>query len=296
VIKAQKNYHKSELAAGYLFALPWIAGFLFLQVFPLCYLAWLSLTNASINSLTIQWRGLNNFINLFKDTEFWEQVFHTLVYVFLSVPVNLIFALSLALLLHTRAPGFQVYRVVFYLPTLVTIVAVALLWKQIFNYQDGVLNTLLRSLGIQGPAWLGDYFWATPSLVLMGTWSVGGTVVIFLAGLTDVPVSMYEAADIDGAGHIRKFFTITLPVLSPVIFYNLLMAVIGSFQVFAQPLLMTNGDYNTKYLGLVIYDTAFGGMGRMGYASAQSWIMLAIVLVFVLVIKTVEKKLVFYNN
>jgi multiple sugar transport system permease protein len=294
-LKKHKKYNAREAAVGYVFAAPWLIGFLFLMVFPLGYLGYLSMTNANIQSLFTEWRGLTNFENIFKDTEFWQQTWHTLIFVFLSVPVNLIFSLFLAMLLHSKVFGVKVYRVMFYLPTLVTIVAVALLWKQILNGESGILNSFLSVFGIKGPAWLSDYFWAIPALVLMGTWSVGGTVIIFLAGLTDVPSSLYEAADIDGAGKVTKFFKITLPTLSPVIFYNLLMALIAGFQTFAQPLLMTGGNYNTKFLGYAIYYTAFT-LGRLGYAAAYGWIMLIIVLLFVLIVKFVEKRLIFYND
>jgi multiple sugar transport system permease protein len=295
--KRKSNY--KEILTGYVFASPWILSFLFLFLVPFVFLVYLSLTDARTSSIIMNFQGLKNFrnifIDIFIDRELGRQIMHTLIYVFLSVPVNMIFSLFLAMLLHTNVKGTKVFRVVFYLPTLVTIVAVALLWQYILNY-NGILNTLLKFAGIQGPDWLKNDFWALPSLVIMGTWSVGGVVVLFVAGLTDVPVTLYEAADIDGASSVSKFFKITLPMLSPIIFYNLLMAVIAAFQVFAQPMLMTQGQYNTKFLGFVIYDTAFGQGGRIGYASAQSLVLLAIVMIFVAIIKRIEKKLIFYND
>jgi len=297
--KQKKKLNIKEILTGYAFASPWILSFLFLFVFPFFFLLVLSFTDARTFSMTMEFQGLRNFrntfIDIFIDGELGMQIIHTLIYVMLSVPLNLIFALFLAKLLHAKVRGFSVFRVVFYLPTLVTIVAVALLWQNIFNY-NGVLNTFLRIFGIQGPDWLKDYFWALPSLVLMGTWSVGGVVVLFLAGLIDVPITLYEAADLDGITPVAKFFKITLPMISPIIFYNLLMAVIAGFQVFAQPMLMTQGQYNTKFLGYVIFDLAFGGRGQIGYAAALSLVLLLIVMIFVFIIKAIEKRLIFYND
>jgi multiple sugar transport system permease protein len=297
--KNKKKHDLKEILTGYAFALPWILNFLCLFVFPCGFLMYLSFTDAKTSSIAMKFLGLRNFRNIFHDIfidgELGRQIIHTVIYVMLSVPLNLAIALFLAMLLHTKVKGTQIFRVMFYLPTLVTIVAIALLWQQILNY-NGILNTVLRLFNIQGPDWLRDYFWALPSLVIMATWSIGGIVVLFLAGLIDVPTTLYEAADIDGAKPVTKFVKITLPMLSPIIFYNLLMAVIAGFQVFAQPMLMTGGAYNTKFMGYVIYDTAFGQRGQIGYASAQSLVLLVIVMVFVAIIKFIEKKLIFYND
>ena len=298
-MKLKRKHYFKEVLTAYGFAAPWILNFLLLFVFPFFFLVYLSFTDAKTTSIIMNFQGFKNFKNIlydiFIDGELGRQIIHTLIYVLSSVPINLIFALVLALLLHTNVKGTKIFRVMFYLPTLVTIVAVALLWQQILNY-NGILNTVLRVFGIQGPDWLKDYFWALPSLVIMGTWSVGGVVVLFLAGLIDIPKTLYEAADIDGAKAHTKFFRITLPMLSPVIFYNLLMAIIAGFQAFAQPMLMTQGNYNTKFMGYVIYDTAFGGRGQIGYAAALSLTLLVIVMVFVGIIKFTEKKLIFYND
>lgn len=293
------NKNLKESLTGYAFALPWILNFLLLFVFPFFFLVYLSFTDASTASITYNFVGLRNFHNIFLDIfvdgDLGMQIIHTLIFVSLSVPLNLILSLFLATLLFSKVRGVKVFRVIFYLPTLVTIVAVALLWQYIFN-ANGILNTFLGVFGIQGPDWLRDHFWALPSLVIMGTWSIGGVIVLFLAGLTDVPVTLYEAADLDGAKPVHKFFKITLPIISPIIFYNLLMAVIAGFQVFAQPMLMTGGAFNTRFLGFVIFETAFTQRGQIGYASAMALVMLVIVMVFVVIIKTIEKRLIFYND
>lgn len=293
--KNKSKGNKKEMLSGYLFALPWMLGFILLMAVPLVYLTYLSLTNASLNSMTQSFNHFANYKYIFQNSDIWISVRNTVIFVVISVPVNVIFALFLGMLLNTRVRGFKIYRVVFYLPTLVTIVAIAFLWQQILAY-DGILNKFLGIFGITGPDWLRSDYTALPALVLMGTWSVGGTVVIFLAGLTDVPVNLYEAADIDGANKVTKFIKITLPTLSPIIFYNLLMALIGAFQTFAQPDLMTSGAYNTNFLGYMIYNIGFGQRGQIGFAAMLCWLLLAVVMIFVGIMKFIEKKLIFYNN
>ena len=279
---------------GYLFAAPWLIGFVVLMAFPLFYSLYLSFTNATTTSISTQWRGISYYKTILADPVFWGSVSNTLKFVLLSVPLNLLFSLYLALLLNAKVPGRKLFRALYYIPTLVTIVAVVYLWRQLLG-SSGVINQELSWFGVSGPDWFHDYTWATPGLAIMGMWSVGGVVVIFLSALTDVPAELYEAVSVDGGGWFTKFFHVTLPMISPILFYNLLTATIAAFQVFVQPMLMTGGDYNTNYLGYSIYTTGFT-VGRQGYASAMSWIMLAIVGVFVLVIQLARKRWVFYND
>lgn len=279
---------------GYLFAAPWLIGFVVLMAFPLFYSLYLSFTNATTTSMSTQWRGISYYKTILADPVFWGSVSNTLKFVLLSVPLNLLFSLYLALLLNAKVPGRKLFRALYYIPTLVTIVAVVYLWRQLLG-SSGVINQVLSWFGVTGPDWFHDYNWATPGLAVMGMWSVGGVVVIFLSALTDVPSELYEAVSVDGGGWFTKFFRVTLPMISPILFYNLLTATIAAFQVFVQPMLMTGGDYNTNYLGYSIYTTGFT-VGRQGYASAMSWIMLAIVGVFVLVIQLARKRWAFYND
>ena len=285
---------QKEAVLGYLFAAPWIIGFVVLMAFPLFYSLYLSFTNATTTSMVTQWRGISHYKTILSDPVFWSSVKNTLKFVLLSVPLNLLFSLYLALLLNAKVPGRKLFRALYYIPTLVTIVAVVYLWRQLLG-SSGVVNQVLSWFGVQGPDWFHDYAWATPGLAIMGMWSVGGTVVIFLSSLTDVPAELYEAVSVDGGGWFRKFFHVTLPNISPILFYNLLTSTIAAFQIFVQPMLMTGGEYNTNYLGYTIYTTGFT-VGRQGYASAMSWIMLAIVGVFVLVIQLARKKWAFYND
>lgn len=292
--KRGHQYNRREAVLGYLFASPWLIGFVMLMAFPLCYSLYLSFTNATTTTMNLSWKGLDFYKVIIKDPVFWESVGNTLKFVLLSVPLNLLFSLYLALLLNAKVPGRKMFRALYYIPTLVTIVAVVFLWKQLLG-SSGVVNELLGVFGIEGPDWFHDYKWATPGLAIMGMWSVGGTVVIFLSALTDVPVELYEAVEVDGGNWFTKFFHVTLPSISPIVFYNLLTATIAAFQTFVQPMLMTSGEYNTNYLGYYIYNTGFT-VGRQGYASALSWMMLVIVGIFVIVIQAARKKWAFYND
>ena len=289
------KYNRNETIMGYLFALPWIAGFLLLTVFPFGYSIYLSMTNMSTMSVIVQFRGLQNFGTILTDPDTWLSIRNTFWYVCMSVPLCLITALLLALLLNAKVKGTKVYRALFYIPSLVSIVPVSLLFMQIFNARTGILNTFLALFGINGPAWLQNGATATPALVLMAMWGCGGLMVIFLAALTDVPVTLYEAADLDGASKLRKFFVITLPMISPMIFYNVLTNMIAAFQIFSQPMLMTGGDYNTNYYGFEIYEMAFSNQ-RLGYASAMGWILLVVILAVSGIVRLLQKKFVFYND
>lgn len=289
-----KMYNTREAVTGYIFASPWIIGFLLLTAFPLFYSLFLSFTNATTTSMNMDFKGIANYKAILSDPYFWGSLKNTVKFVCLSVPLNILFSLYLALLLNSRVKGAKVFRALYYIPTLVTIVAVVYLWLQLLG-ASGVVNQLLGVFGIEGPDWFHDYTWATPGLAVMGMWSVGGTVVVFLSSLTDTPRHLYEAVEMDGGSWWTKFFHVTLPSISPIVFYNLLTATIAAFQTFVQPMLMTGGEYNTNYLGYYIYTTGFT-VGRQGYASAISWLMMIFMGIFVAVIQLARKKWAFYND
>lgn len=289
-----KMYSTRETVAGFLFASPWILGFLLLTAFPLFYSLFLSFTNATTTSMSMSFRGLANYKAILSDPYFWSSVGNTIKFVCLSVPLNILFSLFLAMLLNSKVRGRKVFRALYYIPTLVTIVAVVYLWQQLLG-ASGVVNQFLGIFGIEGPDWFHDYTWATPGLAIMGMWSVGGTVVVFLSSLTDVPQDLYEAVAVDGGNGWTKFIHVTVPSISPIVFYNLLTATIAAFQTFVQPMLMTGGDYNTNYLGYYIYQTGFT-VGRQGYASAISWLMLLFMGVFVVAIQLARKKWAYYGD
>lgn len=292
--KRKHKYNRKEAILGYLFASPWLIGFAVLMAFPLFYSLYLSFTNATTTSMQVDMKGLEYYRIILKDPIFWDSVKNTIKFVLLSVPLNLLFSLYLAMLLNSKVRGRKFFRALYYIPTLVTIVAVVFLWRQLLG-SSGAVNHVLSWFGIEGPDWFHDYNWATPGLAVMGMWSVGGTIVVFLSALTDVPLELYEAVSVDGGNAVRKFWHVTLPSISPIVFYNLLTATIAAFQIFVQPMLMTGGEYNTNYLGYYIYQTGFT-VGRQGYASALSWLMLMIVGVFVLVIQLARRKWALYND
>ncbi len=293
-LKRETKYNRTEATAGIVFAMPWIIGFLLLTAFPFFYSVYLALTNASTSSILVEFRGIANFRAILTDPNFWRSTLYTLQYVVLSVPMALFFALVLALLLNVQLKGSKVFRTLYYIPTLVNIVSVVFLWQQLLG-PDGLFNWLLGIIGIDGPDWFRDYRFATFGLSIMGTWSVGGTVVIFLSSLIDVPKELYEAVEVDGGRAWAKFKSVTLPGISPIIFYTLLTQTIAAFQAFVQPMLMTDGAYNTNYLAYEVFTTGFT-VGRQGYAAAQSWIMMVIIGLAVVLIQAARRRWAFYGE
>jgi multiple sugar transport system permease protein len=224
--------------------------------------------------------GWDNYRGLMHDPLFWKANLNTFLYAVLALPLGLALALFLAVLLNAKIRGQAIYRTLIFLPSLIPAVASAMLWLWLFNSKLGLVNLLLKSLGIKDPpGWLSDVHWALPSLVLISFWGVGNTVVIFLAGLQDVPQELFEAADLDGANRLQAFWHVTLPSISPVIFFNLIMGIIGTLQVFVLPFIMTQGGparatyLYTEYM----YDNAFVYL-KMGYCSAMAWLQLLVVL------------------
>ena len=263
---------------GYLFLLPWLIGLVAFRLAPIVASAILSLMSWDILRPP-HFIGLKNYGDLLHDPLFWTSLGNTLYFVAGSVPLVLILALSAALLLNRPLPGIGILRTVFYLPSVTTGVAVALLWTWMFEPQYGIIDTVLGWFHIPGPPWLGSTTWAMPAIILMSAWGLGGTMVIFLAGLQGVPRHLYEAAALDGANAWRRFWNVTLPMLTPVIFFNLIIGVINSFQVFTQAYVMTGGgpaNATLVYI-LYLYQQGFSFL-HMGYASALAWILFVIVL------------------
>ncbi len=269
---------------GYLFLLPWLIGLVVFRLLSILASAGLSLMSWDLLQPP-KFVGLQNFRDLLVDNLFWTSLGNTLYYVAGSVPLVLIFALVAAFLLSRPLPIVGVLRTVYYLPSVTTGVAVALLWQWMFEPTYGVIDTMLSWVGIPGPPWLGSTTWAMPALILMSTWGIGGAMVIFLAGIKGVPTHLYEAAAIDGANGWHQFWHVTMPMLSPVIFFNLIIGVINSFQVFTQAYVMTNGgpaNATLVYI-LYLYNQGFSWL-HMGYASALAWILFVIVLLLTTII------------
>jgi multiple sugar transport system permease protein len=273
VIANRRRYRQA--LEGYLFASPWIVGFLTFTAGAMLYSVWMSFQRWNILSPP-EFVGAANYQRaLTADPLFWKCLKNTAYYSAVSVPLRLLIALLLAVLLNQQVKGLALFRTIFYLPSVVTGVATAMLWMLLLNPDVGGINFVLRSMGVaHPPGWLTDEQWAMPGLILMSLWSVGTMMVTFLAGLQSVPEELLDAGQVDGAGAWHRFRHITLPLLTPTIFFNLVISVIGSFQVFTQTYIMTGGgpaDATLTY-ALYLYRNAFEYF-KMGYASALAWIL-----------------------
>ena len=297
-----------RIGVGLLFASPWLTGFLLLTLYPTLASFYYSFT--SFNTLqSPQWVGLDNYSTLFTaDPVFWTAVGNTMYMALIGVPLGIIIALGLALLLNQHRRGVSVYRAVIYLPVVVPPVVATLTWVWILNPENGLLNQVLGFLHLPQPGWLVDPAWSKPALIILGTWAVGGTMVILLAGLQDVPAHLHEAAMIDGAGPVRRFWHVTLPMLSPVIFYNVVVGVIWSLQYFTQAYIAVGagcsggsgnclgGPLNSLlFYGVYLYQNAFQYF-KMGYAAALAWLLFAITVMATALLFRFSRRVVYYEG
>jgi multiple sugar transport system permease protein len=270
----------AEAWAPYLFLAPWFAGLIFITAGPILASAYLSFTDYSLIG-TPEWVGLENYERMAGDPRFYQALKVTFTYVAVSVPLQLAFALLLAMVLDRGLRGLSLYRSIYYLPSLLGgSVAIAILWRQIFG-ADGLVNAVLRFLGIDNPpGWISDPDFALGTLIILNVWTFGSPMVIFLAGLRQIPTMYYEAASLDGAGRVRQFLQVTLPLLSPIIFFNLVLQTINAFQTFTQAFIVSGGTGgpadSTLFYTLYLYQRGFGNFD-MGYASALAWVLLLIV-------------------
>jgi multiple sugar transport system permease protein len=285
-----------NLRDGLLYAAPWLLGMSALTILPAAMALYYSLCDYSVLNEPV-FIGAGNYADMFGDEVFAKSLWNTLAFAAMSLPLSTFLALALALLLNAPVRGRSFFRAVFFIPSLVPLVALALLWNWIFNGQYGVLNYFLSWFGIEGPNWLGDVAWAKPAIVITGLWGVGNSVVIYLAGLQDVPRALYEAATIDGAGWWGKTRHVTLPILSPAIYFNLLMGCVGVLQIFAVPYVMTSGGpaRATLFYTMYLFDNAFRYL-KMGYASSMAWIQLLIILVLTALVFWGSRRLVHYRG
>ena len=281
----------------YLAISPWLLGLLFFTGGPILASVYFSFTDWNVLSAP-RWVGLDNYVELLTvDPIFWVSLFNTAFYTVGHVPLTFAVALCAALLLNQPVPLIPFFRTVYYLPTVTAGVAVSILWLWIFNPEFGLVNYALNMVGIQGPGWLSSKEWAKPALIIMSAWGFGEAMVILLAGLQGVPVHLYEAAKIDGANPLQEFRHVTLPMLSPVMFFVLIVSIIGSFQVFTNVYVMTKGgpaDATLMYV-LQMYFKAFSDL-KMGYTSAMAWILFAIILAFTLLQFRVAQRWVYYES
>lgn len=277
----QLKYRADDQRAGYLYILPWIIGFLAFQLYPFLASFIYSFTDFSILR-PMKFVGLDNYKRMFTaDRLFWTSLKATVLYVLMAVPGKLIFALFIAMVLNMKIKFINFFRTIYYLPSILGgSVAISILWRFLFS-RNGTVNTFLNSIGIGSLDWLGSPKLALGTMGLLVVWQFGSSMVLFLAGLKNIPLELYEAARVDGAGRIKTFTKITLPMLSPVIFFNLIMQMINAFKEFNAPYLITQGGpLNSTYLyGVMLYENAFTYL-KMGYASAQSWVLFSIIMGF----------------
>lgn len=304
---------RSRLIRGLLFISPWVIGFLAFSVYPLVATAIFSLTDYSVLSRPV-FIGAGNYQDLMTDPVFWQALSNTLVFAALAVPLNTVVACFLAVLLNFNVRGRGIYRTVFFLPSLVPMVCLALVWRWLLNGELGLINMGLAPIlevinhtfgtSFLPPNWLQDALYTKPGLVLAGLWGVGHAMVIYLAGLQEAPLELYEAAEIDGAGFRQKLLHVTIPLLSPYIFFNLIMGIIGTLQIFAVPYVMMGGtagadgiagpERSMLFIATYIYQNAFE-YWNMGYACAISLIFFVIVLILTLVVVRLSERRVHYG-
>lgn len=301
VASAKKGiWHLSQRAreeiGGYLFITPWLVHLVVLLIGPMIYSLILGFIDTDILTYT-KWVGLDNYRSMFADPLWQKSMRNTVYYTFVLVPLATAGSLVLAVLLNQKVVLLSLWRTIYYLPSVISGVAVALLWVWILNRDFGIVNGALRVVGIQGPAWLQSEEWAMPALILMGLWGMGGSIIIFLAALQGVPESLYDAGKIDGAGTFRLFFHITVPMITPTLFFSLVMGIISSFQVFTSAYVMTDGGPNNATLTqvLYLYRKAFRQF-HFGYAAAMAWVLFAVIMVFTLMMVRSSALWVYYEG
>ncbi|MCB0065034.1 MAG: sugar ABC transporter permease [Caldilineaceae bacterium] len=286
----------TERRDAYIFILPWLIGFVLFTAGPMLGSLYISFTRWEIVTPST-WVGLDQYRRLFADDRFYLSLWNTAYYVFLGVPLHLALALLAALAMNMNLRGIRIFRTLYYVPSLTPAVANSILWLWIFHPQWGLANGLLQAIGLEGLYWLQDPKLAKPSFIIMSFWTIGGQMVILLAGLKGIPQQLYEAAAIDGANTWNRFWNVTLPMLTPALFFNLIIAIIGAFQVFTQAYIMTEGgpNYATLFYLLYLYRMAFENF-RMGYASAMAWVLFVIILFFTLIQFRLSDRWVFYEG
>lgn len=289
---------RKALRNGLLFTSPWIIGFLAFRVYPFFASLYYSFTFYPILDRP-KWVGLDNYINLFDDPRFLTSLYNTSYYALGAVPLATLVGIGLAMLLNTKVHGLSFFRTIYFLPSITPVVATAIVWLWMFDPINGVINYFLDLVGIQGPGWMGSPQWSKPALILMSMWGVGGAVVIYLASLQDVPRELLEAAELDGANSGQKIRHVTLPMISPVILFNVITGIIGAFQYFTEAFVMTGGTGSpadsTLMMSIYLYQSAFQYF-KLGYASAQAWMLFLIVIAFTVVLFRVSGRLVYYGG
>jgi multiple sugar transport system permease protein len=288
---------RREALWGYVFISPWIVGFLLFTMLPMAAALVFSFTDFDLRRPNeIHFIGLRNYARLFSDPDVAHSLWVTIRFIAITVPLNLVFALALAVLLNSRRlVGKSLFRTLFYMPIQIPLVAATLIWLGVLNGSTGWVNGLLDLVGVRGPDWIGDSSWVLVALSLVGIWGVGNMMLIFIAGLQGVPTELYDAARVDGAGTWTTFRMITIPLITPIIFYNLLISLVTSFQIFIQPYVLKNGvpDDATNFFNINLYREAFS-FNQMGYASALGWVLFGVILSVTVVLFWSSRRWVYY--
>lgn len=296
--KKKRSLQKRENFSGYCFIMPWLLGFFIFTLIPMIFSAVLSLCEWDIVTglSTIKFVGIDNYKNLFADAKFWQSLKVTFKFCIITIPCYQLISLLIAFLLTLDIKGMKIFRLVYFLPSIIPTIAATMIWTRIFA-QDGILNKGLAIFGIKGPAWLTDKNTALYALMIMGIWGIGNTMIIYLSGLQSVSEELKEAAKIDGARGYQVFMKITIPMISPTIFFNVVMAVIGSFQYFTQAYVMTEGGPlgSTLFYNLYLYQKAYKDYA-MGYASAMAWVMFVIIMILTAFVIKSSSFWVYYQN
>ncbi|WP_341933124.1 sugar ABC transporter permease [Microbacterium sp. LWO14-1.2] len=297
----KQHYNKREALAGYLFISPWIIGFLIFTAGAMAYSLYISFSNYNLATNTARPVGTTNYEQLFEDPRVGVSLANTLFYVVMAVPLEIVFALILALLLNRVGRGAGIFRTLYYLPKMTPAVATAAVFFLLLNGNSGAINQFLRLFGIQGPQWLVDPAWVKPSIVIMTLWTVAGTMVIFLAALKNVPTELYEVASIDGAGAIRRFFSITLPMISGAMFFNVIVLSIAAFQIFDQAYLLFWRDQSNSspeaslFYAIYLFQQAFRQF-NFGFAAAMAWLLFVIIMIITVIQVKVGNRFVYYEG
>ena len=297
VVRRWLTQRRREELTAYLFILPWVIGFLIFTAGAMLFSFYISLNETDLLSLS-KFVGLKNYTRaLTADSLFMKSLGVTAWYTLMVVPLGTVAAISIAMMLNQKLKGVGAWRTIYYMPALVSGVAVALLWGWVLNPDYGIVNQGLKLLGIPGPRWFGSESWAVPGMVMVAVWGTGTNMVLYLAGLQSIPTEVQEAARIDGAGSWRLFWNVTLPLLTPTVFFNVLTSIIGSFQVFTLALILTAGGPNNATLTMVLYLYREGfQLFNFGYASAVAWLLFAIIMVFTLIVMRSSAMWVHYEG
>ena len=293
-----KKRQSRENVYGYIFILPWIIGMLCFTLGPMIFS--LVTSFADYNMLKIDFIGIDNYVNMLtRDQLFWKSFQNTLIYAVMNIPLVTVGGVIVAVILNKSIFGLRTFRTIYYLPSIMVGVGTYFLWMLMLDPSNGIVNSILALIGIKGPAWLTDPNWTKPAIVLMHLWGLGGQMLLYLARLQSIPQDYYEAAALDGAGKFRQFTKITVPLLSPIIFYNLTIGIIGAFQVFQEGYIFSGGSGNPAgsllFYNLNVWNQAFKNFNT-GYANAMCWFLFVIVMILTVINQKVSQKWVFYEG